>query len=590
MSDTDLHKHLNDPRRLAELQAVALLDTPTEEAFDRLSRLAARFTMSPVALVSLVTAKRQFFKSCIGLPEPWNSLRETPLSHSFCQHNRVSGRPLIIKDAREHPTLKNHPAIQELGIIAYLGFPLVTSDSYILGSFCVIDSKPRIWSQTDIETVRDLAFAVMTEIELRTEVNELKKVKGDRDKLSSLYSTLQNETKARKRAEEERKNLEIQLAQTQKMEAIGALAGGIAHDFNNILMPLLGYVELALEALPSDCSATSYIKKVYQSGIRARDLVKQILTFSRQEKQVLKPIKIQLVIKEALKLLRATIPSTIEIKQNIFADCGLVMADPTQIHQIIMNLCTNAYHSMRESGGTMTVTLDQVEVKFNAPENKMNLRPGHYGRVKIIDTGCGMDVSTKERIFEPYFTNKKKGEGTGLGLAIVHGIIKSYDGGISVSSEIGHGTTISVYLPIIAETEIEIQTYDDALVPKGTERILLVDDEEPIIKMVKLMLDKLGYEIIALTNSIDALETFRRKPDHFDVVITDMTMPYLTGDRLSMELKKIRQDIPIIICSGFSEIMNEEKAAKVGAMGFLTKPVLMKDLSKKIREVLERKE
>jgi PAS domain S-box-containing protein len=393
----------------------------------------------------------------------------------------------------------------------------------------------------------------------------------------------------RKKAEEEKNKLHAQLRHTQKMEAIGTLAGGIAHDFNNILAAVLGYVELAQANLPPESPEASYIQKVYQAGLRARDLVKQILTFSRQAKEEIKPIKIQLVIKEALKLLRASIPTTIEIKQNIFADCGLIMVDPTHIHQIIMNLCTNAYHAMRDTGGILAVTLEQVEVRPDDLVNKMELLPGQYVRLEVRDTGCGMDKLTMERIFEPYYTTKDKGEGTGLGLAVVHGILKSYDGNIKVYSEPGQGTTFSIYLPVIKEAQDIIQTQVDDLVPKGAERILLVDDEAYIAEIEKQMLERLGYQVKAQISSIDALNTFRVAPDQFDVVITDMTMPNMTGDKLSMELKKIRPDIPIIICSGFSELMSDEKAEAIGIKGFLTKPVLRKDLAKKIREVLDRK-
>ena len=384
----------------------------------------------------------------------------------------------------------------------------------------------------------------------------------------------------------EQKSIEAQLRQAQKMESIGTLAGGIAHDFNNILSPIMGYAELALYDLPENSPLQNNIKEIIQGTKRARDLVKQILAFSRQSGQELKPLKVQLVIKEVLKLIRSSIPTTIEIKQDISTKCGYILADPTQIHQIAMNLMTNAYHAMEDEGGKLEVTLKEVELGVDDLTDQ-SMTPGAYVCLTVADTGHGMDQSVISRIFEPYFTTKESGKGTGLGLAVVHGIVKSYKGDIRVYSEPGKGTAFHVYLPVI-KSQVGAEKIDAAvIIQTGTERILLVDDEEPIVRLEKQMLERFGYQVAARTSSIEALEAFRAAPDKFDLVITDMTMPNMTGVQLSQKLLEIRPDIPIIICTGFSTKIDDEKAKEFGIRGFVMKPVVMSELAKKIREVLD---
>jgi len=392
----------------------------------------------------------------------------------------------------------------------------------------------------------------------------------------------------RKEAEDGKLKLETQLQQAQKMQTIGTLAGGIAHDFNNILFPILGYLEMMLEDVPENNPLHKKLTEVHNGAIRARDLVQQILTFSRQAENMKKPLKVQLIIKEVLRLIRSSLPVTISIRQNISNECELVMADATQIHQITMNLITNAYHAMEETGGKLTVTLKEVEFAMEDlidPE----MVPGSHVCLVVTDTGPGMHQSVLDRIFEPYFTTKEEGKGTGLGLAVVHGIVKNHGGHISVFSKPGMGTEFRVYLPAIKSQKTVQQVDIDLPIQKGTERVLLVDDEDVIVQMLRQILERLGYHVTARTSSSDALEAFRAQPDKFDLVITDMTMPNMTGDRLAGELNKIRSGIPVILCTGFSERMPEEKAAFWGIKGFLMKPVVMKDLSRKIREVLDKK-
>jgi PAS domain S-box-containing protein len=380
--------------------------------------------------------------------------------------------------------------------------------------------------------------------------------------------------------------LQEQLAQAQKMEAIGTLAGGIAHDFNNILFPMFGYLEMVLQDLPKGNPLRGQLVEVLNGAKRARDLVKQILAFSRQSDHDMKPMKVHLVLKEALQLIKSSLPSTIKITQNIQSDCGLVFADPTQIHQIVMNLCTNAYHAMEETGGKLTVNLKEVELTAEDLKDQAMV-PGPHVCLTVADTGPGMEQSVIDRIFDPYFTTKEKGKGTGLGLAVVDGIVKSHGGHISVYSEPGKGTEFKVFLPVIKTKEEEHQVETDTPIQKGNERILLVDDQDMVAQMEKQMLERLGYHVTVRTSSTDALEAFRTQPDKFDVVITDMTMPNMTGDKLAAELIKIRPAIPIILCTGFSEMMSKEKAAALGIKGFLMKPVVMKDLSSIIRKVLD---
>jgi len=382
------------------------------------------------------------------------------------------------------------------------------------------------------------------------------------------------------------KEMETQLQQAQKVEAIGTLAGGIAHDFNNILFPMFGYLEMALEDVPEDNPLRGYLAEVFNGAKRARDLVKQILTFSRQTEHEKKPLKVQLVIKEVLKLIRSSLPTTIGIHQDIRNECELVMADPTQIHQVAMNLITNAYHAMEETGGKLIVTLKEVELTAEDLRDPAMI-PAPHVCLTVADTGPGMDQGIIARIFDPYFTTKEEGKGTGLGLAVVHGIVKSHGGHISVYSEPGKGTEFKVYLPVIKSRETAQRTEADLPIQKGTEWILLVDDQDVIVQIEQQMLERLGYHVTTRTSSTDALEAFRKQPNKFDLVITDLTMPNMTGDKLAGELIKIRSDIPVILCTGFSEMMSKEKAAALGIKGFLMKPVVMKDLSSIIRKVLD---
>lgn len=383
--------------------------------------------------------------------------------------------------------------------------------------------------------------------------------------------------------------LEKRLIQAQKMEAIGSLAGGIAHDFNNVIYAIIGYTELSMDAVPEGSKARRNLREVLKAADRAKDMVRQILTFSRKTEKVKKPISVQSVLKEAVNLLRTSLPSTIEIRQDIDVDCGPVMADSTQIHEIIMNLGTNAYHAMREKGGILGITLRQEEIGSDDSKYDPNLHPGTYLKLIVEDTGHGIDANIMGKIFDPYFTTKGVGKGTGMGLSVVHGIVRDHGGNIRVYSKPGKGTAFYVYLPLIetGSVEREREIISAGPVPTGRERILFIDDEEQIVQMVQQILESLGYHVTPRTSSVKAFEAFRAKPDKFDLVITDMTMPNMTGSELATRLLEIRSDIPIILCTGFSELMDEKKANAIGIREYVMKPIIRDKLARTIRKVLD---
>jgi PAS domain S-box-containing protein len=393
----------------------------------------------------------------------------------------------------------------------------------------------------------------------------------------------------RKKAEQERLTLEAQLNQAQKMEAIGTLAGGIAHDFNNILAAIIGYTEMSIIDASEQSQLRHDLEQILAAGHRARDLVKQILAFSRMKpEQIRQPINIGPVIHEALKFLRASIPSTIEIRQHIMDDDALALADPTQIHQVLTNLCTNAAHALEESGGMIEVGLDSVDLDPLSAPQFQELKPGPYLRLWVSDNGQGMSSATLQRIFDPYFTTKEHGKGTGLGLSVVHGIVKGHDGQITVYSEPGRGSVFHVYLPRIGD-EARPREMDASPLPRGEERILLVDDEENLVSVERRMLESLGYHVTARTDSTEALELFRKSPDDFDLVITDYTMPKMTGLDLATEMIRIRPDLAVLLCSGYTERITQETAGGLGIREFLMKPLKMREMACAVRRVLDTK-
>ncbi len=384
----------------------------------------------------------------------------------------------------------------------------------------------------------------------------------------------------------ELKRTEKQLVQSQKMEAIGTLAGGIAHDFNNILAVILGYAEMARDDSQPDTTVAKDLDKVLEGGNRAKDLVQQILTFSRQSELEKIPLQPASVVKKTIKLLRPSLPTTIEINQDITSATGLILADPTQLHQILMNLCTNAFHAMEETGGNLGISLKEVTLSTADLVHEPNVEAGTFVQLSISDSGPGIPLEIKKDIFNPYFTTKETGKGTGMGLSIVHGIVKSYGGFISLYSEPGEGTAFHVFIPVI-EKELPPDIKDVGPIPVGRDRILFIDDEEILAELGKSMLERLGYHVTVRNNSIEALEIFQNQPDLFDLIITDQTMPGMTGVDIARKMMQIRPDIPVILCTGYSTIISEEKAKSIGIKEFALKPLSKKGIAVLIRKVLD---
>ena len=383
--------------------------------------------------------------------------------------------------------------------------------------------------------------------------------------------------------------LSSQLRQSQKMEAIGTLAGGIAHDFNNILGAILGYTELSQQQVPKGDKLGTYLQEVHAAANRAADLVAQILTFSRRREHVQQPTQLAPVVKETLKLLRGSLPSTIDISQHIDADCDPVMADAAQIHQVVMNLCTNAYQAMREKGGTLTLTLDEVELGTESSSDYLNLKPGRYVKLSVSDTGVGMDEETRQRMFEPFFTSKAEGEGTGLGLATVHGIVKSHHGYTHVDSSPGSGTRLDIVLPICvgAGAVAEAEKAPEGDIPGGDERVLIIDDEAQIAGSARIAMEMLGYRVTSCDNALEAISLFQGHPDAFDIVVTDQTMPGMTGLELAEKIHTVSPDMPIVMCTGLKGAISDADIERAGLSIVLRKPVGVNKLGRIVRDVLD---
>ena len=390
----------------------------------------------------------------------------------------------------------------------------------------------------------------------------------------------------RKRAEEEKLKLETQLRRSQKLETIGTLAGGIAHDFNNMLMPIMGYADLALTNLEPSDPLVNDLNEILNGAKRAKELVSQILIFSRQLEQERKPIDLQLIITEALRLVRPSIPTTIEIRQIFDGSCEKIMADAAQMHQVIVNLCTNAFQAMEKNGGILTIQLKQVKIDEQTAKYNINLTEKEYAQLTIKDTGVGMDPVIQERIFEPFFTTKAVNEGTGMGLSVVHGIVTSHRGEILVSSESGKGSTFQVYIPVIRSEENVVKK-DTESMPGGNEAILIIDDEDIVGKVLKRMLDRLGYTVILSNNCPDALENFRHHKISCNLVLTDLTMPNMTGLEFAKQLHTLHPNLPVILMTGYGEHISREIQKHFNIKEIIGKPIAIRDLAEIVRCVLD---
>ncbi len=394
--------------------------------------------------------------------------------------------------------------------------------------------------------------------------------------LKESHEDLQKAVKERLKAEE-------QLRQAQKMEALGTLAGGIAHDFNNLLAAIIGFTELIRDHLPEESRERSHAKKVLEASLRGRDLVRQMLMFSRRSEEERKPLRLSSIVEETVKLLRASIPTTITIRDSVKSKSGVILGDPVQIQQVLMNLATNGAHAMRETGGVLDIELSDSVI--DQPDG--NPPEGLYVKLVVRDTGCGIPPEVMDKIFDPFFTTKKPGEGTGLGLSVVLGIVKQSHGYITAESEPIKGSTFTVYFPRIEEKPVIEAADGYGLIQTGHERILFVDDEKALVEVGEELLAELGYEVICRTSSREALALFRLDPSRFDLIITDQTMPELTGVEMAREMLVIRPDVPVILTTGFSHLVDADRALAAGIKAFAMKPLTKKELSKTIRKVLD---
>lgn len=388
------------------------------------------------------------------------------------------------------------------------------------------------------------------------------------------------------RRETEKTQLEERLRHAQRIEAIGTLAGGIAHDFNNIIGVIMGYAQMALLTKPGKERMDLCLQEIFQASLRAKELVKQILTFSRQDALERKPLLIKPVVEDVLKMMRGVLPATVTISHNLKSGLDKVASNPTQIHQVLMNLCTNAGYAMQDEGGVLEVTLDEMDIESTSPEPAADMPPGRYQVLTIRDTGHGMDAAVMEKIFDPFFTTKGPGKGTGMGLSVVHGIVKSHRGHIKCESEPGKGTTFKVFFPTTQEEVMEKPEVIPVM-PHGQERILFVDDETALAEIGRQMLQNLGYTVEARTDSIEALEVFKDRPDQFDLLITDNAMPNMTGLELARQVRQVRPGMPVILYTGFSDEISEVKAMAIGIRGFLMKPIIWEEMARIIRQVLD---
>jgi len=450
--------------------------------------------------------------------------------------------------------------LHDVGAESYVGIPLRNTGQEPIGTLCIMSSRPMQPPNKLQEIMEILAVKAASEIE-------------------------------RRRAGKERLRLAEQLRQAQKMEAIGTLAGGIAHDFNNILAAIMGYTEIAIDQLPRESDPASCLQEVLKATHRAKGLVQQILAFSRKSELERGIVRLDHVVRDSLKLLRATIPTTIDIQQLLAPDCWPIVADENQMHQVLINLGSNAGHAMEEKGGTLTVLLQNTVLAAKEAE-ALSLVPGDHLLLVVSDTGDGMAPEVRARIFDPYFTTKEQGKGAGMGLSVVHGIVKSHGGAIAVQSEAGQGATFRIFFPRArgeAARGLALELQEGAgFEPNGAGRIMVVDDEEALVALQKLTLSRQGYQITSFTESEEALRAFSGDPQAFDLVITDQTMPHLSGAGLAKALRAIRPDLPIILCSGYSAQVSEADAEALGVSRYLMKPVDKTVLVRAVREVLGR--
>ena len=532
---------LDDKRRMQALEDLNVLDAPSRRSFQMLVELANKFLSTPVALISLVTPERQFFLSSSGLSEPWASKRETPLTHSFCQHVVNRNEPLVITDAEVHELVKDNLAIRDLGVHAYLGVPIVLPDGNVIGSFCAIDDCQRSWTEEDLETIKKLVELTVVELTVK------------------------------KAALERQQALENRLIQTQKMQALGQLVGGVAHDFNNVL----GAIQIQAELLKAQFKGneTEPVDQIQQTVESAKMIVQQLLNWSRPSTNEKRPASLTKVVEATLPLISTYATKFIEICFEPGECADAVRMDKSKIGQILLNLCSNSAHAMRLKGGKITIEVDSKDVDTEIAAS-MDLKKGPHVVLRVSDEGCGIPKDLQQRIHDPYFTTKPIGEGTGLGLWTVYGIARQHGGQVHVQSVENEGTTIEVYFPFCAEQldDISASEVERPLAKSGGQRVLVVDDQPMILNGLVSLLEIAGYQARGFTNGLEALKLFAEDPEAFDVVITDQIMPHISGEELIREIKTIRKETPIIMCSGYSEVIEKPDLLARHADAFLEKP------------------
>ncbi|MBI4409434.1 MAG: response regulator [Gemmatimonadetes bacterium] len=662
-------------RLAAVRRTLPLLDASTEKAFDWLTGLASLMLHVPVSLVTFVEEDRLVLKSCMGMPEPWASEREMPLSYSLCPEVVAHREPLVIGDTRRHPA-GERSEVRRLCVTAYAGVPLVTSDGHVLGAFCAIDSNPREWSAAEINVLKELAASAVTEIDLRVAVWEAER--EHRDKLAILESItdaffaldkewrftylnreagrlleqlgrtreeligrnvwvefqVRPDTKGgqqlrraaseqvtvefeayyepldrwfalhaypskdglsvfcrditeRRKAEEDRERLTDELRQAQKMEAVGRLAGGVAHDFNNVLTVIQGHTNLLLEDLPPANPIRAELEEIRRSAERAAELTRQLLAFSRR--QVLQPrvVNLNAVISEMEKMLRRLIGEDIDITTDLERSLGTTKADPGQLQQVVMNLVVNARDAM-PGGGRLTIRTSNVELSDDDLRRLPYVQSGPYVLLQVSDTGLGMDKETQSRIFEPFFTTKEQGKGTGLGLATVYGIVKQSGGYIWVTSEPGQGSTFNIYLPRMADEVEKVAGADGGrFVPRGSETILLVEDEDPVRALVRKVLLRNGYRVLEAGNAADALGICDEYGGPVHLLVTDIIMPEMNGQELARRVALLRPGTRVLYMSGYTDSEVLDRGGVDPGTVFLQKPFTPEALAQTIREVLD---
>ncbi len=544
-------------KKLAEL-SLMLAGEPVV-IFEKIAKMIGELLEVRIVCLSEIQGEKLHFLSVYNQGEVFLDAGQCSLAATPCATVEATKDFRTYDDVvtkfPEATFLKNHDAY------SYCGFPAMDSDGKVAAVICVLDDRPHVFTEEDKDLLQIFSQRISFEIERKKNLAE------------------------RKATDEEKAKLEEQLRQSQKMEAIGTMAGGIAHDFNNLLAIIRGNIDIIQRKQESGSPFDKNLESIDQSTSRAIDLTKQILAFSRKEKAALAPVDLAIAINGSLRLLRSTIPSRVKIESTVVK--GIVVnADVTQLQQIIINLCANAIHAM-EGKGLLTVNLHEVELSARDIPATIVRQAGKYAKLTVADTGTGMDNETLARIFEPFFTTKGAVEGTGMGLSVVYGLVDSHGGFITVDSTLGQGTSFNIYFPTIDDRRQRTEVTTAQELPFGTERILFVDDEEDISSTYTELLEYQGYKVTSTTSSVEALAIFKGHPERFDLVFTDQTMPEMTGTELAAELLKIRPDIPIILCSGFSATTSENDAKSIGIRKFCTKPMNKNQLALVVRKVLD---